>query len=162
VLEASLFNNARYLMFTKSLYVVMNRLLIDHNHLLDKAMAVPSNRPTSPHLHAYKLPLTGIISITHRMTGVLLSIGLVCFVVIMSAIAGGQQSYDNIQSLAAFWPIKLIYWGFSYALVFHLCHGVRHLIWDAGKGFDRETMDRYALIEMGISLAMTINILLFI
>jgi len=162
VLEASLFNNARYLMFTKSLYVVMNRLLIDHNHLLDKAMAVPSNRPTSPHLHSYKLPLTGIISITHRMTGVLLSIGLVFFVVIMSAIAGGQQSYDNIQSLAAFWPIKLIYWGFSYALVFHLCHGLRHLIWDAGKGFDRETMDRYALIEMGISLSITINILLFI
>ena len=140
----------------------MNRLLIDHSHLLDKAMAVPSNRPTSPHLHSYKLPLTGIISITHRMTGVLLSIGLVCFVVIMSAIAGGQQSYDNIQSLAAFWPIKLIYWGFSYALVFHLCHGLRHLIWDAGKGFDRETMDRYALIEMGISLSITINILLFI
>ena len=125
-------------------------------------MAAPSNRPTSPHLQAYKLPLTGIISITHRITGVLLAVGLIFYVVIMSAIAGGQQSYDTMQALTAFWPIKLIYWGFSYALVFHLCHGVRHLIWDAGKGFDRDTMDRYALIEICTSLVITINILLFI
>ncbi len=127
-------------------------------------MAAPnnSNRPTSPHLQAYKLPLTGIISITHRMTGVLLSVGLIFVVVIMSAIAGGSQSYESMQVLTAFWPIKLIYWGFSYALVFHLCHGVRHLIWDAGKSFDRDTMDRYALIELCISLVITINMLLFI
>jgi succinate dehydrogenase / fumarate reductase cytochrome b subunit len=125
-------------------------------------MAAPSNRPTSPHLQAYKLPLTGIISITHRMTGVLLSVGLIFVVVIMSAIAGGSQSYESMQVLTAFWPIKLIYWGFSYALVFHLCHGVRHLIWDAGKSFDRDTMDKYALIELCISLVITINMLLFI
>ena len=125
-------------------------------------MAAPSNRPTSPHLQAYKLPLTGIISITHRMTGVLLSVGLIFVVDIMSAIAGGSQSYESMQVLTAFWPIKLIYWGFSYALVFHLCHGVRHLIWDAGKSFDRDTMDKYALIELCISLVITINMLLFI
>jgi len=125
-------------------------------------MVAPSNRPTSPHLQAYKLPLTGIISITHRITGVLLSVGLIFVVVIMSAIAGGSQSYDNMQALTAFWPIKIIYWGFSYALVFHLCHGVRHLIWDAGKSFDRDTMDRYALIELCISLVITITMILFI
>jgi succinate dehydrogenase / fumarate reductase, cytochrome b subunit len=125
-------------------------------------MAVPSNRPTSPHLQAYKLPLTGIISITHRITGVLLSVGLVCVVFILSAIAGGQEQFANMQILSALWPLKLIYWGFSYALVFHLCHGVRHLIWDAGKSFNRATMDRYALIELLISLAITINIIVFI
>ena len=125
-------------------------------------MASPSNRPTSPHLQVYKLPLTGIISITHRITGVLLSVGLICIVVILSAIAAGPESYNSLQALWAFWPIKLIYWGFSYALIFHLCHGVRHLIWDAGKSFDRDTMDRYALIELCISLVITINMLLFI
>ena len=125
-------------------------------------MATPSNRPTSPHLQVYKLPLTGIISITHRITGVLLSVGLIFIVVILSGIAEGPVSYNSLQAIWAFWPIKLIYWGFSYALIFHLCHGVRHLIWDAGKSFDRDTMDRYALIELCISLVITIIMLLFI
>jgi len=125
-------------------------------------MAVPSKRPTSPHLQAYKLPLTGIISITHRMTGVLLSVGLIFVVLIMTATAGSQEQYVSMQVLSQLWPLKLIYWGFSYALVFHLCHGVRHLIWDAGKSFERATMDRYALIELLISFAITINIIVFI
>ncbi len=125
-------------------------------------MATPSNRPTSPHLQVYKLPLTGIISITHRITGVLLSVGLIFIVVILSGIAEGPVSYNSLQAIWAFWPIKLIYWGFSYALIFHVCHGIRHLIWDAGKSFDRDTMDRYALIELCISLVITIIMLLFI
>jgi succinate dehydrogenase / fumarate reductase cytochrome b subunit len=125
-------------------------------------MATPSNRPTSPHLQVYKLPLTGIISITHRITGVLLSVGLIFIVVILSGIAEGPVSYNSLQAIWAFWPIKLIYWGFSYALIFHVCHGIRHLIWDAGKSFDRDTMDRYALIELCISLVIAINMLLFI
>jgi succinate dehydrogenase / fumarate reductase cytochrome b subunit len=119
-------------------------------------MATQSNRPTSPHLQVYRLPLTGIISITHRMTGVMLSAGLIFFVAIVSSVAGGATSYATMQALAGVWLVKLIYWGFLYALFFHLCHGVRHLIWDAGRSFDRETLDRYALIELGCSLALTL------
>jgi len=125
-------------------------------------MSAPSNRPTSPHLQAYKLPLTGIISITHRITGVLLSGGLILFVVILSAIAQGQSTYDKMQLLTAFWPIKLCYWGFTYALVFHFCHGIRHLFWDAGKSFDRDIMDRLAILELSVSLVITIYLLLFL
>jgi succinate dehydrogenase / fumarate reductase cytochrome b subunit len=119
-------------------------------------MTTQSNRPTSPHLQVYRLPLTGIISITHRMTGVTLSAGLIFFVAIVSSVAGGAASYATMQALAGVWLVKLIYWGFLYALFFHLCHGVRHLIWDAGRSFDRDTMDRYALIELGCSLALTL------
>ena len=125
-------------------------------------MATNTNRPTSPHLQVYKLPLTGIISITHRMTGVMLSAGLIFFVCIVSAIAGGATSYAAMQDLTNVWLIKLIYWGFIYALFFHLCHGVRHLIWDAGKSFDRDTLDRYAMIELGCSLALTLFTLIFV
>jgi succinate dehydrogenase cytochrome b subunit len=124
-------------------------------------MATNNNRPISPHLQVYKLPLTGIISIIHRMTGVLLSAGLIFFVYIISAVAGGATTYTAMQALMSAWLIKLIYWGFIYALFFHLCHGVRHLIWDAGKGFDRDTLNRYALIEMGGSLVLTLITLLF-
>ena len=119
-------------------------------------MATNTDRPTSPHLQVYKLPLTGIISITHRMTGVMLSAGLIFFVYIVYAVAGGSNTYTAMQALMSLWLVKLIYWGFIYALFFHLCHGIRHLIWDAGKSFDRDTLNRYALIELGCSLVLTL------
>jgi succinate dehydrogenase / fumarate reductase cytochrome b subunit len=118
-------------------------------------MSTHSNRPISPHLQAYRLPLTGIISITHRMTGVLLSVGLVVVIYILSAIAAGEHSYLIMHVLMTVWLTKLLYWGFIYALFFHLCHGVRHLIWDAGRGFERETLNRYALIELSASVVLT-------
>jgi succinate dehydrogenase / fumarate reductase cytochrome b subunit len=123
---------------------------------MDNVMAVKSNRPISPHLQAYKLPLTGIISITHRMTGVLLSVGLIVIIYMLSAMAGGSDDYAAMQQMMNGWLIKLLYWGFIYALFFHLCHGVRHLIWDAGRSFDRETLNRYALIELVISITLTL------
>jgi succinate dehydrogenase / fumarate reductase cytochrome b subunit len=125
-------------------------------------MATNTNRPTSPHLQVYRLPLTGIISITHRMTGVMLSAGLIFFVYIVSSVAGGATSYAAMQAVMGMGLIKLIYWGFIYALFFHLCHGVRHLIWDAGKSFDTETLNRYALIELGASLVLTVITFLFV
>ena len=125
-------------------------------------MTTQSNRPTSPHLQVYRLPLTGIISITHRMTGVMLSAGLILFVAIVSSVAGGAASYATMQAVAGVWLVKLVYWGFLYALFFHLCHGVRHLIWDAGKSFDNDTLDRYAKIELGCSLGLTLFTLLFV
>ena len=119
-------------------------------------MAINSNRPTSPHLQVYKLPLTGIISITHRMTGVMLSAGLILFVYVVSALANGGMAYDTMQTLMNRWLFKLIGWGFIYALFFHLCHGVRHLIWDSGNSFELDTLNRYAVIELAASLALTL------
>ena len=125
-------------------------------------MATNTDRPTSPHLQVYKLPLTGIISITHRMTGVMLSVGLIFFVYIVYAVAGGSNTYTAMQALMSLWLVRLIYWGFIYAFFFHLCHGVRHLIWDAGKSFDRDTLNRYAMIELGASLVLTLITLIFV
>jgi len=120
------------------------------------------NRPLSPHLQVYRLPLTGIISITHRMTGVMLSMGLVFFVYIVSAVAGGSSAYSEMQDVMDMWLFRLMYWGFIYALFFHLCHGVRHLLWDTGKSFDRDTMDQYAIIELSASLILTLLAFIFI
>ena len=125
-------------------------------------MATNINRPTSPHLQVYRLPLTGIISITHRLTGVLLSAGLIFFVYILYAVAGGSNTYAAMQALMSLWLVRLIYWGFIYAFFFHLCHGVRHLIWDAGKSFNRDTLNRYAIIELGASLVLTLITLIFV
>ncbi len=125
-------------------------------------MTSKPNRPLSPHLQVYKLPLTALISISHRMTGVMLSIGLIFIVCILSSVAGGAETYTDIQKLFDFVLVKLIYWGFIYALFFHLCHGVRHLIWDAGETFDRDRLNRYAAYELAASALLTVFSLIFI
>lgn len=120
-------------------------------------MTIKHSRPTSPHLQVYKLPLTGIISITHRITGVALSVGLLLVVAIFYAISQGRNSYDAMQAISHFWLVKAIYWGFIYALFFHLCHGIRHLYWDMGEGFEQDKLFQYALIELVWALALTIG-----
>ncbi|MGZ8186358.1 MAG: succinate dehydrogenase, cytochrome b556 subunit [Methylobacter sp.] len=125
-------------------------------------MATKTGRPISPHLQIYKLPLTGIMSICHRITGIMLSVGLIFFVCIVSAVAGGSDAYASMQDLMSGWLLRLIYWGFIYALFFHLCHGVRHLIWDTGQGLERETMDQYAIYELVASLALTLITFIFV
>lgn len=120
-------------------------------------MTIKHSRPTSPHLQVYKLPLTGIISITHRITGVALSVGLLLVVAIFYAISQGRNSYDAMQAISHFWLVKAIYWGFIYALFFHLCHGIRHLYWDMGEGFEHDKLFQYALIELVWALAFTVG-----
>lgn len=114
------------------------------------------NRPTSPHLQAYKLPLTGIISISHRITGVLLSIGLVVIVLMLSSVANGDSAYLVMQSIMNHWSMKILYIGFVFSLFFHLCHGIRHLVWDAGHGFEKSQLKNYALIELGFAVLLTL------
>ena len=120
-------------------------------------MTTPQNkRPLSPHLEVYRLPLTGIVSITHRMTGVLLAGGLLLFVWSLLLIAEGGAAYATMQSFINHWFITLIIWGMIYSLFFHLCHGVRHLLWDAGFGFDKDAMDKNVLLELKISAVLTL------
>jgi len=114
-----------------------------------------ANRPLSPHLQVYRLPLTGLISITHRLTGILLSLGLVFFSSLLAAIAMGEGPYQSMQAFMAPWYCQSIYWGFIYALFFHLCHGVRHLIWDIGNSFDKDTLTMFALVEIVVSVLLT-------
>ena len=121
-----------------------------------------NSRPLSPHLQVYKLPLTGLISITHRMTGVMLTFGLIFFVYIISATASGAEAYLEMQDVMDMWLVRLIYWGFIYALFFHLCHGIRHLIWDTGKSFDLDTMNQYAIYELIASFILTLVTFIFV
>ena len=120
-----------------------------------------SNRPLSPHLQVYKLPLTGIISITHRITGVALAFGLLFFAYSFFAIAAGIETYLNLQNLLNHPFGQLSLWLFIYALFFHLCHGIRHLIWDVGLSFDKAQMNKNAAIELAASLTLTLGAFLF-
>lgn len=122
-----------------------------------------NNRPLSPHLQAYKLPITGLISITHRITGVFLSLGLFGFSALLLALAlGGETCYNATQALLSTWYGQIVLWGFLYALYFHLCHGIRHLIWDIGRTFDRATFNRYAVIELVFSILLLVLTFLYL
>ncbi|MCK4841491.1 MAG: succinate dehydrogenase, cytochrome b556 subunit [Methylococcales bacterium] len=115
-----------------------------------------NNRPLSPHLQVYRLPLTGIISITHRMTGVILAFGLIFYAVSFFVILQGNETFSGIQTLLDNIWVDIAVGLFFYALFFHLCHGIRHLIWDVGSGFDKEAMDKNAIIELSLSLLLTL------
>ena len=119
-------------------------------------------RPLSPHLQVYRLPLTGIVSITHRMTGVLLTAGLVLFVVSLAMIQGGASSFNAMQGFIQNPFVEIVIWLMIYALFFHLCHGIRHLIWDIGEGYEKPLMNYYILLELFASVALTFLSFLFV
>ena len=98
--------------------------------------AKPTSRPLSPHLQVYRLPLAAVLSISHRITGVGLSLGLLLLTWWLCSAAYGPDAYDQAMVYIASPLGLLILLGFSVALFFHLCNGIRHLFWDAGRNFE--------------------------
>jgi succinate dehydrogenase / fumarate reductase cytochrome b subunit len=120
-----------------------------------------NERPLSPHLQVYRLPLTAWVSITHRATGVFLSLGMILLVVILLAVAQGAESFAWVHSFLQSAVGRLFLWAWIYSLMFHLCHGFRHLIWDTGHGFERDTLNRLAAYEIAASLLLAVILLLY-
>jgi succinate dehydrogenase / fumarate reductase cytochrome b subunit len=119
-----------------------------------------NQRPLSPHLQVYRLPLTAWISITHRAAGVFLSLGMIPLLGLLVALALGPKPFDLVLGLLQSVIGQLFIWGWIYALLFHFCHGIRHLLWDAGLSFDRATLNRYALYEIAASVLLMAVVLL--
>ena len=94
-------------------------------------------RPTSPHWQVYRWQIGNSLSILHRVTGVALALGLVALTFWLVSLAGGEQSYATAARLFAS-PVGLaVLVGWTFAFLYHLLNGVRHLFWDAGYGFER-------------------------
>ena len=96
----------------------------------------PAERPLSPHLQIYKPQLTSVLSIFHRATGVVLSVGSIFLVWWLVAAATGDDAFAAAQGFWASWVGLLLLFGWTFSLFFHLANGIRHLFWDAGYGFD--------------------------
>ncbi len=106
-------------------------------------------RPLSPHLQVYKLPLTALMSITHRVTGAGLAVGTLLVTAFLLAAASGEQYYNIVMGLATSPLGKIILFLWSAALYFHMCNGIRHMFWDMGKNLDKASAMRsnyYVLI----------------
>jgi succinate dehydrogenase / fumarate reductase cytochrome b subunit len=109
----------------------------------------PAERPLSPHLGIYKPRITMVMSIVHRVTGAALYCGTVLLVWWLLAAAMGPNAYATFQSFAGTIIGRLILFGYTWALIHHALGGIRHLIWDTGKGFgpaEREWMARATII----------------
>src|ERR687883_1991774 len=95
-----------------------------------------AERPMSPHLQVYRWQLTSVMSILHRATGVALSLGTILLVWWLGAASDGPEPYAAVQHFLASWIGLLLLFGWSVALFYHLCNGIRHLWWDTGHGLD--------------------------
>ena len=115
-----------------------------------------SQRPLSPHLQIYRPQLTSVLSITHRATGMALVLGTLVLVYWLLAAASGAEAYGSAQQLLGSWVGRILLLGFSFALFFHLCNGIRHLFWDVGLGFELKTAYASGKAVVGVSIAMTL------
>ena len=112
-------------------------------------------RPLSPHLQVYKLQLTSALSILHRMTGVALAVGTLLLVWWLIAAASGSDSFNMVQTFIGTWFGRLMLFGWSFALFYHLCNGIRHLFWDMGQGYELPTVAASGWAVVIISIALT-------
>ncbi len=96
-------------------------------------------RPLSPHLSIYRWQISMILSILHRITGVGLGIGTLMISYWFISIASGPKSYSTAQWFFDSIFGKILIFGFTLSLVFHLLNGIRHLFWDIGLGFEIST-----------------------
>ncbi len=113
------------------------------------------NRPLSPHLQIYRPQLISMLSIAHRGAGVALGVGAVFFAWWLLAAASGPDAYGTAQSFfgSVFGIIVLA--GFSFALFYHLCNGIRHLFWDAGMGLELDQAYRSGWAVIAAAVALT-------
>jgi succinate dehydrogenase / fumarate reductase, cytochrome b subunit len=116
-----------------------------------KSESVASKRPMSPHLQIYKPQITSVMSILHRITGVIASVGLLMFLWFLASLAGGPESYSNFTHFSGSFLGVIAIFGFVLALSYHLCNGIRHLLWDWGDGYAIETVTKSGYIVLGAS-----------
>jgi succinate dehydrogenase / fumarate reductase cytochrome b subunit len=114
------------------------------------------NRPLSPHLQIYKPQLTSVLSITHRGTGVFLTLGALFLSCWLMSIANGPECYTALQQHVLAWYGQILLYAWVFSLYYHLCNGIRHLVWDMGHGLEIKTTYLSGYIVVAASIVLTI------
>ena len=115
------------------------------------------NRPLSPHLQVYRPQLTSVLSILHRLTGVALAVGTLLLVYWLAAAASGPEAFAVARGLIGSIIGRLLLLGWTFALFYHLCNGIRHLFWDAGYGFELSAAYRSGWLVVIASTLLTLG-----
>ena len=113
-------------------------------------------RPLSPHLQIYRPQLTSVLSISHRLSGIALSVGALLLVYWLAAAASGEAAFATAQALLGSVVGRVLLFGWSLALFYHLANGIRHLVWDAGFGFELPTVYRSGWAVVAFTVAATL------
>lgn len=112
-------------------------------------------RPLSPHLQVYRWQLTSVLSILHRASGIALAAGTILLVAWLVEAARGPQAYAGMQHFLASWIGLLLLLLWSIALFYHLCNGIRHLVWDTGHGLELPQVYAGGWIVLAATAALT-------
>jgi succinate dehydrogenase / fumarate reductase cytochrome b subunit len=118
-------------------------------------------RPLSPHLGIYRPTLTMTMSIVHRVTGAALFFGTLLLCWWLLAAASGPSAYAKVQAFMGSFLGGLILFGYTWALIHHMLGGIRHLIWDTGRGFGPAERERLTLATLVGSIGLTLAIWIF-
>jgi succinate dehydrogenase / fumarate reductase, cytochrome b subunit len=113
-------------------------------------------RPLSPHLQIYRWTWTMAMSVAHRATGAALYAGTLLLALWLVAAASGKASFDMAQAIAGSGFGRLVLFGYSFALIHHMCGGLRHFIWDLGKGYDLAQRMNLAKATLFVSAPLTV------
>jgi succinate dehydrogenase / fumarate reductase cytochrome b subunit len=118
----------------------------------------PDARPLSPHLQVYRMSLTMALSIIHRITGAALYFGTLLLAGWVFSVAMGPEAYRIANEIAASIPGRVVLFGFSWALVHHTLGGIRHLVWDTGRGLKVASAQNSARLVVAGSVLTTLAI----
>ena len=113
-------------------------------------------RPLSPHLQVYRWQLTSVLSILHRASGVALTAGAVLLVWWLGAAADGPEAYAGMQAFLGSWLGLALLFGWSLALFYHLCNGLRHLWWDTGRGLELRQVYAGGWVVLAATIVLTV------
>lgn len=115
-------------------------------------------RPLSPHLQIYKPQITSVMSILHRITGIGLALALPALVGWLVALSQGPETYNLAVGCFTSPVGKLFLMGWSWAFCYHLCAGIRHLIWDTGHGLTLPQVYASGRIALTVSTLLTLGL----
>ena len=115
-----------------------------------------ADRPISPHLQIYRWQLTSVLSILHRAAGIVLSAGAILLVWWLVAAASGPDAYEGVTNFLGSWIGLLLLFGWTAALFYHLCNGIRHLVWDTGQALDLKSTYLGGWLVIGGTAVLTV------
>lgn len=118
----------------------------------------PADRPMSPHLQIWRWHITMLTSILHRVTGVGLYLGALILAVWAISLASGPEAYEGFKALMGSLLGKLVLFGMTLSIFYHLGNGIRHLIWDLGHGLDIKSANSSAWSVFGFTIAATLAV----
>lgn len=123
----------------------------------DQLTGRPIERPLSPFMlgQYYRFQLTSVLSFLHRLTGIGLSLGGVLLVWWLLLLAVDPWAYAALAGHVAAWYGQVLLFSWSWALLYHLCNGVRHLFWDLGHGYSIPVAYRSGYAVVAVSVLLT-------